>query len=30
MNIGRHGIYLTIKAGDKEYREKMIINIIKE
>ena len=30
MNIGRHGIYLTIKAGDKEYREKMILNIIKE
>jgi hypothetical protein len=30
MNIGKHGIYLTIKAGDKEYREKMIINVVKE
>ena len=30
MDIGKYGIYLTIKAGDKEYREKMIISIIKD
>lgn len=30
MNIGTHGIYLTMKVGDKEYREKMIINIVRQ
>ncbi len=29
MPVGQNGIYLTIKTGDKEISEKIIINMIR-